>query len=388
MHRLARLVTSWPGVLVCVIILRLSINAPALLGARGTFLDTPALNTATADSNPRTFPGIWSRWDSGYYLKIAADGYSQDGPEVNFWPGYPIAMRTLSLGDTALLPWAGVGVSFFSFLLATVILWRQVSSDFGAACAWTTVITASVAPTGFFFSAIYSESLFLLFSVLVYWYAAHRRYWLSAVFVALASITRIYGILLLVLLLAEMLSDGLGKNRARILAITAVASSLLIVYGGFLWVTQGSPLAAVTTQQSLMQRSISLPGLSLIHGISVALWGHGGFEGNWFMRIASAHDSFVTVLFLACTIAGFYILRRRSLAYYGGVAMLALVASHGPYTLGVYSMSRYVLPLFPSFIAMAVIMTRYPKLKWFIWLSMILLQYLLTAWFATGRWVA
>jgi hypothetical protein len=137
-----------------------------------------------------------------------------------------------------------------------------------------------------------------------------------------------------------------------------------------------------------MKRSVSFPGISLAHGLAVALWGYGGFSDNWFMRAISFQDSLATLLFLICTIVGFVVLKRKSLALYGGAAMLALMASHGPYTLGVFAMSRYVLVIFPAFIVIAIGLTRFPRFKWVAWACTAAFLCLLTAWFASGRWVA
>jgi hypothetical protein len=377
--------TSWPSVLVVLLIVRLSLQVPALLGAR--FMPAEAASAA-GGLDRTTLPGVWWRWDSGYYLSIAAHGYPYQGPEVNFWPGYPLAIRLLSLGQAPAMPWAAVALANVSFLLASLLLWEQVKSDLGWKVAWGTVLTLSLFPTSFFFSAIYSESLFLLFSVLVYWFSARGRFGLAAVFVALASITRIYGILLLVLLLVEMASSRRRQAPLKVALIVGAASSLLVLYAGFLWLSQGSPLAALSTQQELMKRSVTFPGISLLHSLAVAAWGYGGFRDNWFMRVVSVQDSLAMLLFLACSVAGLFVLRRRSLGLYGGVAMLALMASHGPYTLGTYSMSRYVLQLFPAFMVMGMVTARFPKLGALVWIGMAALLWLLTAWFASGRWVA
>ena len=99
---------------------------------------------------------------------------------------------------------------------------------------YTTLIMLNVHPTSFFFSAIYSESLFFLFSILVYWFSARKRYILAGLFVSAASLTRVNGFLLAAIPVIEDLSSESRpplRSWARAAGIIFTASLGLLLYG-------------------------------------------------------------------------------------------------------------------------------------------------------------
>jgi hypothetical protein len=73
------------------------------------------------------------------------------------------------------------------------------------------------------------------------------------------------------------------------------------------------------------------------------------------MRVVSAEDLLAALLFIGCTTLAFFFIKK-SLFIYSVVAILVLLASHGPHTLGLWSMSRYVLGLFPGFIVLGILL--------------------------------
>lgn len=105
------------------------------------------------------------------------------------------------------------------------------------------------------------------------------------------------------------------------------------------------------------------------------------------MSTTSAQDWLATLLFIGCTILAFFFVRR-SLFVYSVAAMLLLLSAHGPYTFGLWSLSRYVLGLFPGFIVLGILFSRAQRLKWVVWALWSVLLFFLTGWFASGRWVA
>ena len=51
-------------------------------------------------------------------------------------------------------------------------------------------------------------------------------------------------------------------------------------------------------------------------------------------------------------------------------------------------MSRVTIVLFPAFIAFGILLARWPRFKWAVWVVSYGLPLFLTALFANGRWVA
>jgi hypothetical protein len=136
----------------------------------------PDASVATPAGGPwRGFPDNlwldgWTRWDAGWYRHIAAHGYVAEpvGPpgqrNLAFYPLYPFVMRLVSL--TGLDPLAaGILVSNLAMLVALVLVHRMASARFGADAAFRCVVLLSIFPYAFYFSAVYSESLFVLLAV-------------------------------------------------------------------------------------------------------------------------------------------------------------------------------------------------------------------------------
>src|SRR5207248_9164658 len=88
-------------------------------------------------------------------------------------------------------------VSATAFVVALVLLHRLVELELGARFARPVLLLVAFWPASFFFSAPYSESLFLAISVGMF-YAARTGSWrLAAGLCALATATRPTGLLLL-----------------------------------------------------------------------------------------------------------------------------------------------------------------------------------------------
>ena len=146
-----------------------------------------------------------SRWDTGFYVSIAEEGYRYEGvelPSVAFFPLLPILMRLLTplVGDAVV---AGILISNLALLAATIVLYRAVLDEWNAAAAERSIWYLSVFPASLFGSAIYTESLFLLTAIGAF-FLARRGRWLGAGLVGVAAaLTRLHGVLVAVLLAGE-----------------------------------------------------------------------------------------------------------------------------------------------------------------------------------------
>jgi hypothetical protein len=337
--------------------------------------------------DPAIFPNLWARWDSEFYLQVSAEGLPRKGQELAFFPMYSLLIRFFSLGIAGLSVWMGYLISNISFILGSLFLWRQVKGEFSPGVAWATVITLSLFPTSLFFSAVYSEGIFLLFSVLVYWFSVREKYGLAALFVGLGALTKVPGILLIVIPLVEMIQRRSPRIGYKILYTCFISGIGLGLYGAYLRLTRGSPFAFMRVQTTFGRKALlSWPWKSFLDSLRVALFGYGGTQNDWLSRLTSASEVLAVILFGACLIGVFFWLRK-SLFIYSGITLLLLLVSHGPSVLGLWSMDRYVLALFPCFIVMGIVLKRIPLARW-VWLASLGLLLYLTAVFANGRWVS
>jgi Mannosyltransferase (PIG-V) len=167
--------------------------------------------------------GSLAHWDSVWYLSIAQSGYRGRPTLSAFFPLYPVAVRaaafnTLSSGALLLAAYA---VSAAAFVVALVLLHRLVELELGVRFARPVVWLVALWPASFFFSAPYSESLFLALSVAVFYAARTDRVPLAAGLCALATATRPTG-MLLVLPLAWM---AWRAGRLRWLAVAPLGAA-------------------------------------------------------------------------------------------------------------------------------------------------------------------
>jgi hypothetical protein len=175
---------------------RAQVLAAAVLGTRLPVLLIGVLAVTLIGTNPPpAAEALWrvsriewanmlARWDTAFYHSIATTGYRWDSAvfehdNVVFFPLYPLLMRWggALLGGHPLL--AGLLVSLISFAGAIALLYRLAVLEVGEEHAGSAILLFSTFPFALFYSAVYTESLFLLLTVGAFY--AMRRGCLSAV---------------------------------------------------------------------------------------------------------------------------------------------------------------------------------------------------------------
>jgi hypothetical protein len=143
--------------------------------------------------------GSLARWDAVWYLSIAQSGYQGGSALSAFFPAYPVSVHVVAGGvqSPAVLLLAAYLVSAVAFVVALTLLHKLVVLELGEQYTRPVLALVALWPASFFFSAPYSESLFLAFSVGVFYAARTDRFSLAAVLCAGASATRPTGLLLL-----------------------------------------------------------------------------------------------------------------------------------------------------------------------------------------------
>jgi hypothetical protein len=332
--------------------------------------------------------GPSARWDAVWYLTIAHDGYGtpDDHPQAAFYPLYPLLMRVLGwvVGSPLL---AGILVSLACFLAALALLHRLTALELGEREARGTLLLVAFFPTALFFSAVYSESLYLLVSVGAFLAARQGRWAWAGALGGLAALTRNSGVLLLLPLLLLFLwgprADRAALDDVRwtvgrwaagrragtwarllpryrptrqILWLALVPAGLL-AWLGWCWIALGDP-AAPYEAQALWLRHFEPLG-AVTGGVEAAWQGlrqlvHGSPEPRYFTANGGdpfevAGQSLMLLGFLAfAVLAVVGALRRLPLAYgvYAGVALL-MTLSYPVDAQPLISLPRYLVVLFP-----------------------------------------
>ncbi len=282
---------------------------------------------------------IWQRFDTNWFLKIAQRGYSSDDGSVVYFPLYPFLIRMLGavlLGNDLL---AALVISNLSLLGVLVLLYQFARELYGEAAARRAVVYLVMFPTAFFFLAAYTESLFLVLA-LASLYAARKNHFVwASVCAALAALTRLQGILL-VLPLAYMVWKQFGArkftlSRELIFQFAPLALVLLASFG-FLAFTN---LALISSYEGELHARFVFPWDNVWAAVLLVVQGHAG--------IADIANLVVTVLFGALCVVVWKTMPRELALY----ALLMFLAPLFRMTTAqpLVSMTRYVLVLFPIF---------------------------------------
>lgn len=309
--------------------------------------------------NPNNiFLDVWARWDSGFYLSIIEQGYSftlGQQSNVAFFPLYPLLVNGLNalIGNTVL---AAILVSNACLFGALVFLYRLTAYEFDSETAGRTVFYIAAFPTAFFFSAVYTESTFLLFSVGALYFARKGEWGWASLMGMLCSGSRIVGVISFGVIGLEWLryhgwtfstmhKRDAWKNMGRgirddwaNLAVIFIVPLGLLSYMLFLHNQFNDPIAFSTVQSAWGREQIG-PHAVLLRDARLLLSGDFLRGEIWY------HIALDLVPALAVLASLVWIWRRLGESY----AILSALSILIPLNSGTQSLSRYVLVVFPFF---------------------------------------
>jgi hypothetical protein len=343
----------------------------------------------------------WHYWDTSNFTHIALFGYYQLHV-AGFFPLYPMLERLLMFVTHDPLA-AGLIISNIAALIMFTALYRLVEEDFNGERAYYAVLYFAIFPSAFFFSAAYSESVFLCLSILSFYHSRHGRWWLAGLFGFLASLTRPDGMFLLAPFCYEYLrriwlqQGGMSLSGEQIIRLLkGIRFDILIglcipagvaLYAAYCYYQFHDPLAFVHAHAD-WNRSLHFPGWSIVKSI-VELTRDGFLS---FLTMRNAIDLGADLLVLGLIVLIFIGPWKlpKSMWSYGLYAVIIYLyfqffpVSNTDYPLE--SMARFVLEVFPAFIMLARI-SKYRTLHLsYCMVSGAILFFLLTQ-FLIGHWV-
>ncbi|HWI22097.1 MAG TPA: mannosyltransferase family protein [Baekduia sp.] len=296
-----------------------------------------------------------ARWDSYWFLEIARDGY--DSVRAAFFPLYPLLIAPGRVfGERGMLL-LGVAVSVACFFVALTVLHRLTEIELGADAARWTVLALALFPMSFFFTAVYSESLFLMVSVGAVYFARTDRWAAAGLLGALGAATRSAGVVLVIALVLMWWQQS--GRRARDLAWICVVPLGLVVFCAGLALV-GEDYNAPFRAQDTWMRDFSMPFGAVSDG-AVAAWDglrqllSGSNTPVYFEKagdpLRSARHNVELFGYLLIAIPALIGAARRLPAAYAGYALaaLALPLSYPVEPQPLMSLPRFEIVLFPLF---------------------------------------
>lgn len=284
----------------------------------------------------------WTTYDSKWYLDIALNGYQEH--TTAFFPLYPLLLRFG--GKTELgMALAGFLISNVCFILALWVLYMLTENEYGEKEAAIVVFLLAFFPTTAFFSAVYTESLFLLLITLSFYWVRKHHWVLAGFFGILASLTRNPGFLIFAALGIEYYSY-IKKHEFNFRYIHII--SIFLPLAGFaavqlyFWSKFSGPLAGIHSQQ-FYYRALGWPWEPIINEI-----------------INISTFDLLTLLNLTVVILVFILIvkYRNILRPSYGLLLLGVILMHltyqriiPPYTIGA---ARYMSTTFPFVFLLAI----------------------------------
>lgn len=317
------------------------------------------------------------RWDAHWYTYVAETGYDQRS--IVFFPAIILLIRLIA-GLGCGYVYAGLTLCNIFALLSFVTLYALLRLEYPEHTARRALVAYAVMPTSFFLNSIYTESLFLTFTFASLYYARNDKMLPAGLFGAAAALTRNLGGALAIALACEAWRSS--RRRTPSAAHMLGPAMPVLAIGGFMAFNHyllGDPLAFVTLQQS-WGRHFDWPVDNFIANL--------GFMGRLTANTQAgiALDTFMVLLGLTALLKATLTrppLVRPSYLVLGWLWLLVPLFSTSAF-LPLYSLSRFLLVVFPIYVVFA----DQPRSLFYPWAFVsILLLFLCTTMFANWFWV-
>jgi len=271
-------------------------------------------------------------------------------------------------------------------LAACIVLYKlTVGETDDPGTAQRTVLYLIAFPAAYYLAIGYSEALYLLCVLGVFYFARRGKWWWCGALAFLAGLARQHGALLVVPLGYEYFRQKEWKWRATLRPeiVTVLAAPLgVLAFNLYLNLQFGKPAAYFSPYfqiQTLFFKGIRAEAFPTFPGTTLANYLFGLF--NSAPSTEGIAVMAATIFLLIMTVEVWARLPRIYGVYMLTVLLFQLTGGD------LISMPRFVLPMFPAFIALAQI----GKREWAdraIFIPALLLQGVLALMFTKGYWIA
>ncbi len=366
----------------------------ALIGTRLAILFVGYLAVVMFGYRPGTPPlrvssnevaNLQARWDMAWYFGIATGGYRvlsnnpRDQQNIVFFPAYPMLMRVagrLLGGEASAFVIGGTLVSFGAFFWGLTYLFRiardMLADDDRARYA---VWLIAAYPFAWFFSAIYTEALFLVGAVGAFYHFRRSELLRAGLWGLLVGLTRPNGCFLSIPLGVAAISPWLptwiagggdtspdrdpSRRNAKALLSALCAAAMpgigVLLYSAYVWRLTGHPLAWAEGHAAWGRE---YRGLSVLVSDRYAWLANDGVYA-YTSQVPGDLVNALGALFVL--VAAWPVARRLGLAY----SVFILVNILPPMAAGgMLSAGRFSSVLFPAFVWFATVVPERHRSGW------------------------
>lgn len=158
------------------------------------------------------------KFDAYWYVNIVENGYQSVPNSVTgyanyaFYPFYPIVLRFAKgfMPDRFTTNQIGIIVSNACALAAGYFGVKAIRDKFPEDDGYFMAFLIFFAPHTIYFSMTYTEAMFIMFTILFFYFCGKKRFFLAAVFAFFAAFTRIVGVFLVFSLMLYMYEADYG----------------------------------------------------------------------------------------------------------------------------------------------------------------------------------
>lgn len=301
-------------------------------------------NPTRPDYSPHNIFNIWGLWDTGWYLEIAKMGYSAKIDSLGtanygFFPLYPLFIKVFSFITQNYFIAALIASNLF-LILAALYLYKLARIDCDEKTSLRIIKYLFIFPASFILSAALSESLFLFLFITCLYYTKKQKWLLSGIFGMFLTLTKPYGILILLPIVYEYIKSKKEINFFE--SIKDTCSILLIptgiaLFALYTYFLTGDILAYPHIKQSGW-------GNYLINPIK-----------NIHFSIVSGNTSLVWAALVSITVILALIFFYKKIGFYYFIAGIPVVLFSIITTSSTASTLRYLTAVFPIYIILGKI---------------------------------
>ncbi len=328
------------------------------------------------------FLSVWANFDGIYYLSIAGGGYTKE--MAGFFPLYPAIVNIVSqiLGIQTTFGVEQFFIALFLsnafFFISLVVFYLLLRLDYSKKISLLSIFFLLIFPTSFYFVSIYTESLFLLLTLLSFYFTRKKRWVLAGISAALLSATRIVGIAIFPALLVAFWKSERDPRKGLPLLLAPLGIIFYGLYNAMQW---GNPLQFLlvhgTLGNSRSTEAIVFFPQTVVRYIKI-LFTVSPIQYEWFVALLEFG-------FFFWAIGCFYIAWKKKI--YMPYLVFSVICFLIPVSSGTFSgLPRYLCTIFPLFIVVALFRNRFVQFCWTV-LSFLLL-FILTLLFSRGFFVS